>query len=207
MANKLTTETEQPTFNFNEEVNFNSEPSKNVKDSWNQITLSLASKGGYTIYHGRKLVLYVFIQEKINGKTVDTVKSFIVSKNELLQLENESREFSAEIEAMLIAREKEHIAATPIKDTTKDNSKDKKKDEVKKTGKALTEVLKKGLNSIKKKDPIPYNNSEDDIPEPDDDGLQDSISDDAYLSRLDRYAEDYAKLYEKDDQDRSNKKV
>ncbi len=206
MAKKLTTETEKPTFNFNEDVNFNSEPSKNVKDSWNQITLSLASKGGYTINHGRKLVLYVFIQEKINGKTVDTVKSFIVSKDELSQLENESREFSAEIETMLIAREKEQIEATPSKDTTKD--KDTKKKEEKKTGKALTEVLKKGLNSLKKKeDPvITYGTSEGDIDDPDD-GMVDCYSDDEYLARLDRYAEDFAKLVERDDQDYSNKKV
>lgn len=170
MAKKLTTETVdvvsesiEKTLNFNEDPNLNTEPSKNVKDSWNQITLSLASNGGYTISHGRKLALYVAIQEKVNGKSVHSIKSFIVSKQELQDLQCESREFSAEIEAMLLARDSEESKSVPSKDTTK------KKDEIKKpTGKELTGILKKGLESVKKKDPIVTYGSSDDLDEPDD---------------------------------------
>ena len=135
--------------------------SPEVRDNWNQITLSLASNGGYTINHGRDLTLYVIIKETIDGKAESIVKSFVVTKQELFDLESESKEFSDEIEKMLIARDKEESSnAGTVKDISKDT---KKKDEPKKAvGKSLTDVLKKGLDSSKKKDVVvDYGQSED----------------------------------------------
>lgn len=208
MAKKLKTETEEKSIVFNENVDFNSKPSNNVRDSWNQITLSLASNGGFTYEEKRKLILDVIIPEKINGKTLNSVKSFYVTKKELAELESESREFSAEIEAMLIARDSEESKVSPSKDTTKDTKKkdEVKKDEVKKVGKALTETLKKGLGAVKKKEPvITYIPSEGDIEEPDDDGIQDSTSEDEYLARVKEYTDDLTGLVDKDELD--SKKV
>lgn len=138
-------------------------PDTNVKDNWNQITLSLASNGGFTINSGKNYLLNVFLKETIEGKQVTNVKTFLVTKQELSDLEAESKEFSDEIEKMLAARDSEEsIKSAPSKSTVKD---EKKKDEEKKaTGKALTGILKKSLDSVKKKaPPIDYDNSLDEI--------------------------------------------
>jgi hypothetical protein len=133
---------------FNDEVNFSSEPSKNIKDSWNQITLSLATNGGFTVNKGKNYILSVFIKEKINGKDVISVKSFEVTKQELSDLEYESREFMDEVEKMLVARDIEETAANVVKSTPKDIKKSDKK-----SSRAFTEILKKSLDSVRKKDP------------------------------------------------------
>ncbi len=134
---------------FNDEVNFNSEPSKNAKDSWNQITLSLATNGGFTVNKGKNYILSVFIKEKVNDKEIISVKSFEVTKQELSDLEYESREFIDEVEKMLVARDIEDTVANAVKPTPKDT---KKKDD-KKNSRAFTEILKKSLDSVRKKDP------------------------------------------------------
>lgn len=140
-------------------------PDTNVKDNWNQITLSLASNGGFTINSGKNFILNVFLKETIEGKQVTNVKSFLVTKQELHDLETESKEFSDEIEKMLAARDKEESSkSAPSKSTVKDEK--KKEDEKKATGKALTGILKKSLDSIKKKSPP--NNYDNEIDEIDD---------------------------------------
>lgn len=131
---------------FSDEVNFSNEPSKNAKDSWNQITLSLATNGGFTVNKGRNYILSVFIKEKVNDKEVVSVKSFEVTKQELSDLEYESREFIEEVEKMLIARDIEET------NTVEKPSRDIKKKEDKKNSRAFTEILKKSLDSVRKKD-------------------------------------------------------
>lgn len=169
---------------ISDEVNFTSAPSKNVKDSWNQITLSLASNGGFTINSGRNCILSVFIKEKINGKEVIAVKSFVVTKQELSDLEYESREFSAEIEEMIKARDTEEDKVVIPKDIIP-----KKKDDKKKNIRAFTEMLKKNIDSVRKKDSInndDFVTAEGDLEDPDPDNVDNYIVDKSGIRNLDK---------------------
>ena len=125
------------------------EPDKNILDSWNQITLSLASNGGYTVQKGTKFILYVYIEQKVDDKKVLGVKPFLVSKNELSNLQAEANEFRGEIDAMLSARELEESTKIIVKDVKNDVIVSVKKDDKKKNGQALHDILKKGLDNIK----------------------------------------------------------
>jgi hypothetical protein len=135
---------------FNDEVNFSAGPCTDIKGNWNQITLSLASNGGFTISQGRKSILNVYISENVNGKKVHSVKSFLVTKEELTDLINESREFVSEIEKMIEARDLEESKLSLPKEPIKDNTKDFKKK--KPNTKALNDMLKKSIDSIRKKE-------------------------------------------------------
>jgi len=132
---------------FDDTVNFSAGPCKEIKENWNQITLSLATNGGFTLTQGRNFILNVFINENINGKQVSTVKLFLVTKQELSDLIYESREFSAEVENYIKAREEEN--KKPI---SKDNLDVKKKDDKKKTTSKMQDIWK---NTNKKKDVKP----------------------------------------------------
>jgi len=142
---------------------FNSTPSKEVNENWNQITLSLASNGGYTIEEGRKRILHVIIKEDIDGLMVSNVKSFYVTKKQVMALQSEASEFSDEIERMLVARDEEERSIPVKKPETK--TIEKKTD----VNKALTENLKKGLDIVRKNPAKKPRPQEDDSLDFDDD--------------------------------------
>ena len=140
---------ENKAIQFNDVISFTDEPDTNIFDSWNQITLSLASNGGYTLQRGSKFILYVYMEQKIDDKKVLGVKPFLVSKNELVSLQNEANEFRGEIDAMLSARELEEGSRITVKEEVKPNPVHIVKKEDKKNIKDLHDILKKGLDSIK----------------------------------------------------------
>ena len=137
---------ESKAIQFNDVISFTDEPDTNIFDSWNQITLSLASNGGYTLQKGSKFILYVYIEQKIDDKKVLGVKPFLVTKNELISLQSEANEFRGEIDEMLSARELEESSKIIVKT---DTPLILKKDDKKKDVKALQDILKKGLETIK----------------------------------------------------------
>jgi hypothetical protein len=138
---------------FNDVISFNNEPDKNVMDSWNQITLSLASNGGYTITKGNKFILYVYLKQNIDGKSVLCVKPFLVTRDELCRLQRESAEFRDEVDTMIAAKDKEETKII-IPESKNPLTLIKKKEDKKKDVKALTDILKSGLEVLKNKEVI-----------------------------------------------------
>lgn len=168
MTSKTKENLDKPTIEenpqFAEPVGFSEEPDKNIQDSWNQITLSLASNGGYTLPKGSKYILYVYLKQTVNDKQVYCVKSFLVTRKELESLQNDSNEFRSEIDRMLEARDQEETKLI-IKDAKDVKDKDvvKKKEDKKRDTKALSDILKKTLDNkikdmnIEDPDDIDYN--------------------------------------------------